>query len=444
MDVRLILLSALLLSGSALASQITHTVVRGDTAFSIARSHGLTVAELLERSGLSTHDLEVGQVLVFDTAKRSAPQQAAAGNAPRAAQFSLAASTPLPAATVPAPAPVAAAPAPAPVSVAAAPAPAPALVTAPVVAGSAAPELRSGQHRVVVGDTAFNIARRFGLSVDELIALNSLPDHLVHVGQVLSVVRPASPAAAPAPVVASAPAPAPARAVAAAPVVPAPAPVVAAAPALAPAVAPASSAEAALPAGMHAVVTGDTAFNIAQRYGLSVEQLLRQNGMSDHTVHLGQTLNVARPAALASASSAATIAAASEFLNVRDHLVSEAQRWAPVRYVLGGNNESGIDCSGLVIQVLGPLGVSLPRQSAAQYRAGSAVGPSDLLPGDLVFFDTMGRGTVSHVGIYLGGGEFMHANSFSNRVTVNRLSEAYYATRYLGARRVLGPQLAGR
>ena len=113
-----------------------------------------------------------------------------------------------------------------------------------------------------------------------------------------------------------------------------------------------------------------------------------------------------------------------------------ASRYLGVTYVYGGSSASGLDCSGFVSIVYRELGVTLPRTSREQFTTGIAVNQFDLESGDLVFFDTLGRGAVSHVGIYLGAGEFIHAASNPGKVITSRLEERYYATRYLGARRV--------
>ncbi|MFC6662066.1 C40 family peptidase [Deinococcus multiflagellatus] len=114
-------------------------------------------------------------------------------------------------------------------------------------------------------------------------------------------------------------------------------------------------------------------------------------------------------------------------------------------YLYGGTTPRGTDCSGFVLQVFTPLGVSLPRTSADQARAGQEVDPDDLQPGDLVFFDTEGRGRVTHVGIYLGEDQFVSANSYQGRVTVDTLrADRYWGPRYLLARRILNSPLASR
>jgi len=114
-------------------------------------------------------------------------------------------------------------------------------------------------------------------------------------------------------------------------------------------------------------------------------------------------------------------------------LTRSALRFLGVPYVFGGTSTSGFDCSGFVQHVFAMLGVGVPRTADAQYDFGRpAVGGPRA--GDLVFFDTYGG--VSHVGIYLGGGEFVHASS-SHGVMVSHLSESYWASRYVGARRLI-------
>lgn len=113
----------------------------------------------------------------------------------------------------------------------------------------------------------------------------------------------------------------------------------------------------------------------------------------------------------------------------------EAERWLGAPYQRGGGTKAGVDCSGFVQQVyLKVARVSLPRITRDQFRIGYQVGRSELRPGDLVFFDTLGRG-VSHVGLMVGGDRFAHAST-SKGVTYSRLSETYWNRQFLGARRL--------
>ncbi|MBX3747983.1 MAG: C40 family peptidase [Verrucomicrobiae bacterium] len=114
----------------------------------------------------------------------------------------------------------------------------------------------------------------------------------------------------------------------------------------------------------------------------------------------------------------------------------EVERWMGTPYRWGGDTQRGVDCSGFVQQVhFRVSGVRLPRTTAEQFKVGTAVARRELRPGDLVFFETTGRG-VSHVGLSLGGDRFAHASQ-SRGVVVAGLGEAYWTQRYLGARRVV-------
>ncbi|GIP24636.1 MULTISPECIES: C40 family peptidase [Paenibacillus] len=105
-------------------------------------------------------------------------------------------------------------------------------------------------------------------------------------------------------------------------------------------------------------------------------------------------------------------------------------------YKTGGMSTRGFDCSGFTTFVFKKMGVSLARQSKAQFHQGSPVmAKSQLKAGDLVFFNTLGNG-VSHVGVFLGNGQFAHASS-SKGIHIDRLSSSYYSKRYVGAKRIL-------
>ncbi len=136
-----------------------------------------------------------------------------------------------------------------------------------------------------------------------------------------------------------------------------------------------------------------------------------------------------------SSSSSKTVASLSP--RASSGLLSTASTWMGTRYRWAGTSRSGVDCSGFTSSVFKSHGVSIPRTSIAQSRSGTAVSKDSLKPGDLVFFNTRGN-RVSHVGIYQGGGKFIHASSGKGRVTVNSLNDGYYSRRYAGARRVTG------
>jgi cell wall-associated NlpC family hydrolase len=114
-------------------------------------------------------------------------------------------------------------------------------------------------------------------------------------------------------------------------------------------------------------------------------------------------------------------------------IISESMQYLGVPYVFGGTSPSGFDCSGYVQYVFANAGISLPRTADVQYDYGSPTG--ELMPGDLVFFSTYAPG-VSHVGIYLGDRQFIHASS-SRGVSVASLDSSYWGGCYVGARRVM-------
>lgn len=108
-------------------------------------------------------------------------------------------------------------------------------------------------------------------------------------------------------------------------------------------------------------------------------------------------------------------------------------RGAPYRN--GGTSPTGFDCSGFVQYVFAQHGFEVPRETRVQYRMGEKVDRDELQPGDLVFFSTVAPGA-SHVGISLGGDQFVHAPSERGVVRINSLSEEYWRKRFIGARRV--------
>jgi cell wall-associated NlpC family hydrolase len=104
-------------------------------------------------------------------------------------------------------------------------------------------------------------------------------------------------------------------------------------------------------------------------------------------------------------------------------------------YDYGGETNEGIDCSAFTQSVFEKaFTITLPRSTEEQYRIGRKIGKGNLASGDLVFFNTTGY-VPSHVGIYVGSGQFAHA-SVTEGVTITSLSAPYYSRRYVGARRV--------
>lgn len=142
-----------------------------------------------------------------------------------------------------------------------------------------------------------------------------------------------------------------------------------------------------------------------------------------------------KPQTKAKASTQADVAAANVPASGKGgKLVQQAAKYLGTRYVYGGSSPKGFDCSGLVQYCLKNLGVSIGRSSASQYSSGVAVSKSNLQPGDLVFFSK--GGGISHVAIYAGNGQVIHAPRAGKTVSYQSLSSLCTTSRYVGAKRI--------
>jgi len=242
---------------------------------------------------------------------------------------------------------------------------------------------------------------------------------------------------------------------------------------------------------VHTVVAGDTLWTIARANNLSVSQVEALNHLTDASIlQIGQSIvlgttqaaPVAHPSHKAKATAPKTVAhhapssrpqalaarrpatpepgaaknavwvathtgqapapptsvsfeVARRILAFDERVTHTALRYIGVPYVWGGTSFGGVDCSGFVYAVFEHNGIYLPRTADSQFEVGRPVSTTDLQPGDLVFFQTYAPGA-SHVGIYLGGGRFVHASA-SDGVRIDELSMDYYAERYIGARRLI-------
>ena len=119
-------------------------------------------------------------------------------------------------------------------------------------------------------------------------------------------------------------------------------------------------------------------------------------------------------------------------------IVETALSFRGVPYRTGGTDPSGFDCSGLVQYVFRQHGVALPREVREQAELGSKVRLAGIEAGDLIFFSTTANGP-SHVGISIGGDQFVHAPSARGVVRVERFSAVYWSSRIVGVRRVTQP-----
>lgn len=199
----------------------------------------------------------------------------------------------------------------------------------------------------------------------------------------------------------------------------------------------------ALAQSSHTVVPGDTLYSIARRYGTTVEELMRLNGLASAELKVGQRLLL--PGAQAGGESvphappgpspeASPPSPPLEDYDPESPFLKAVLRYLGVPYKYGANSPLALDCSAFVAQVYAELGVALPRTTKEQYQAFPPV--EALRPGDLVFFSFGGK-EVDHVGIYLGRGVFAHASSYGSRVVIESLEAPFYQKAYRGARRVM-------
>jgi peptidoglycan DL-endopeptidase LytE len=205
----------------------------------------------------------------------------------------------------------------------------------------------------------------------------------------------------------------------------------------------------------YVVRRGDTLSGIAQKFRLNPRDLARRNGLGSRGIFVGQKLVVGdEPMTLAGNAAVfapveykqAEAALDSDLrllsepaegrAGLTDRLISVAKRMIDIPYKFGGNSSRGIDCSAYVQKVFRFLNMPLPRTAREQFTRGVEVPREELASGDLVFFRTYAR-FPSHVGIYLGNNQFIHASSVGKRVKIDSLDTPFYSKRFIGAKRLV-------
>ena len=164
-----------------------------------------------------------------------------------------------------------------------------------------------------------------------------------------------------------------------------------------------------------------------------VEQALYSFAVPDSSVPERDSI---APPEIETANAAAVSSGTPIVIPPRDLLAAFAMTLRDIRYRRGGRDPAtGFDCSGFVQYVFAhSLGIDLPDVSASQFQEGVRITRGELKTGDLVFFHTRGK-SVSHVGIYLDGGRFIHSPSTGKRVRIDELSDPYWAKRFVAAKR---------
>ena len=178
----------------------------------------------------------------------------------------------------------------------------------------------------------------------------------------------------------------------------------------------------------YTVKSGDTLSAIAKKYGLTVSQIKSQNGLSSDIIYIGQKLKVSTAADSMSSVSKPSSGSTTAQQTIGNpaftsKMISIAKSMIGTKYVWGGSSISGVDCSGFIYYVLNKAGHSIGRYSAQGYYDRSYY-VNTPQPGDLIFFAGTYKPGISHLGIYLGNNQFIHADNQGVRITST--SNSYY------------------
>ncbi len=279
-----------------------------------------------------------------------------------------------------------------------------------VLAASTTVPANSTTYIVKSGDSLSKIANLHKTTVASLQQLNNISSHIIHPGQVLKVTG----------------------TVQATPAIPAPVVVPAT-----PVTAPVTNVPASPANTVYTIVSGDTLSAIAYRNRTTVDQLMKWNGLTSHTLRIGQTLKIGTSGEVSPVSAPTVVPTpatpATSGSSLYDKVIQAAKSQQGIPYVWGGSTTAGFDCSGFIYYVLKQAGITIPRTNTTGYDARS-YDISKPIPGDLVFFANTYRPGISHMGIYLGNNQFIHAGG--DRVQISSLSSKYWGSKFDGFKRL--------
>lgn len=204
----------------------------------------------------------------------------------------------------------------------------------------------------------------------------------------------------------------------------------------------------------HIVKKGETLKQIARRYQLTVEDLKEINQLAGERLKAGQIIYLQKVYRDEEESreqkgkgffqeqeekrKLKQVKGLGFLITEKDRilLIRVAKSFLGLRYTRGGTSINGMDCSAFVQKIFRIFGVELPRTTQEQFQIGYLVARHNLCPGDLVFFTRGPSGYPGHVGIYIGNNQFIHTSLRRGRVEIDSLENGYFASRYLGARRI--------
>ena len=190
------------------------------------------------------------------------------------------------------------------------------------------------------------------------------------------------------------------------------------------------------------VRSGDTVQSIATSNGISAESIIIKNRLAPTPLTVGQTIiipgrderTLETPSRGEYTRQAVPTVAPTS--STREKIVNYAKQFLGRPYVYGSSGPKSFDCSGFTGYVFRQYGISLNRSAAGQASNGKTISRSDLLPGDLLLFHTT-RDGISHAGMYIGNGQFIHASSGGGKVMISPLNSGYYDSRLVAAKRVI-------
>jgi len=185
---------------------------------------------------------------------------------------------------------------------------------------------------------------------------------------------------------------------------------------------------------------GDSLLAIAKRFHAHVDIIKLLNNLRNNTIYVGHYIFVPNSEVKEVKRMEIELSMLKE---KRRTVVDYAENFLGNPYVFGGDSLThGIDCSGFVQKIYAKFGIHMPRTAEGQFHRGTPVKLSELQPGDLVFFHTMSYAYATHVGIYIGNGRFINAAGKKSGVVISKLRRRFYIKRFIGAKRIL--KLTGR